>query len=197
MDRKAQILIVETEPESQEQLQALLVAHGFDAQCAVCDKDEASALIKTGSVLAVIALGCALDAVNGVEVKEYTKPVRVGRILDDIRKVLKRSEKADEKQVLAIGPWGLDLQASLLRDQSGLKGDVRLTEKERDILTILHENTDQSVSKDVLLKAVWGYVEGVETHTLETHIYRLRQKIEVDAASPQILLTTDEGYLLA
>ena len=59
---------------------------------------------------------------------------------------------------------------------------------------VLHENTNQSVSRDTLLKAVWGYVDGVETHTLETHIYRLRQKIEENPASPVFLLTTDDGY---
>lgn len=64
------------------------------------------------------------------------------------------------------------------------------------MLRILHEHTDRSVSREVLLDRVWGYVDGVETHTLETHIYRLRQKIEDDPAMPRILLTTEAGYQL-
>ena len=52
------------------------------------------------------------------------------------------------------------------------------------------------VSRETLLQEVWGYNSGVTTHTLETHIYRLRQKVEKDAASPQILVTEAGGYKL-
>jgi DNA-binding response OmpR family regulator len=52
------------------------------------------------------------------------------------------------------------------------------------------------VSREVLLQEVWGYNSGVTTHTLETHIYRLRQKVEKDAALPAILVTEAGGYKL-
>ncbi len=76
------------------------------------------------------------------------------------------------------------------------KNSVSLTEKERDILTYLASCTSFESSRNDILKNVWGYVEGIETHTLETHIYRLRQKIEKNASEPQNLVTTDIGYKL-
>ena len=73
---------------------------------------------------------------------------------------------------------------------------VRLTEKETAILRFLYRAGQQPVSRETLLQEVWGYNSGVTTHTLETHIYRLRQKIEKDAANPEILVTEAGGYKL-
>jgi DNA-binding response OmpR family regulator len=79
----------------------------------------------------------------------------------------------------------------------GSKGNkVRLTEKETAILRFLYRAGQKSISREVLLQEVWGYNSGVTTHTLETHIYRLRQKIEKDAAMPEILVTEAGGYKL-
>src|SRR5947207_2619924 len=73
---------------------------------------------------------------------------------------------------------------------------VRLTEKETAILRFLYRAGQTPVSRETLLQEVWGYNSGVTTHTLETHIYRLRQKIEKDAANPEILVTEAGGYKL-
>ena len=73
---------------------------------------------------------------------------------------------------------------------------VRLTEKETAILRFLYRAGQMPVSRETLLQEVWGYNSGVTTHTLETHIYRLRQKIEKDAANPEILVTEAGGYKL-
>jgi DNA-binding response OmpR family regulator len=73
---------------------------------------------------------------------------------------------------------------------------VRLTEKETAILRFLYRSGLSPVSRETLLQEVWGYNSGVTTHTLETHIYRLRQKIEKDAANPEILVTEAGGYKL-
>ena len=73
---------------------------------------------------------------------------------------------------------------------------VRLTEKETSILRYLYRAGQKPVSRETLLQEVWGYNSGVTTHTLETHIYRLRQKIERDAAAPAILVTEAGGYKL-
>ena len=73
---------------------------------------------------------------------------------------------------------------------------LRLTDKEQDILMCLHQNQDQHVDRQRLLDLVWGYADGVETHTLETHIYRLRQKIETDPTKPNFLMTDEHGYYL-
>lgn len=74
---------------------------------------------------------------------------------------------------------------------------IHLTEKERDILLRLHQAGAAGVDRATLLEDVWGYQAGIETHTLETHIYRLRQKIEDDPAKPALLLTDQNGYVLA
>ncbi len=73
---------------------------------------------------------------------------------------------------------------------------ARLTEKEMDILIYLHDSHPKKIQRQDLLDHVWGYAHDVETHTLETHIYRLRQKIEDNPAAPEILMTDDEGYFL-
>jgi DNA-binding winged helix-turn-helix (wHTH) protein len=101
---------------------------------------------------------------------------------------------------LRFGPYLFSPQELLLR--TGARDEIRLTEKERDILLCLLAAKAQgegggAVERRALLDRVWGYAETVETHTLETHIYRLRQKIEMDPASPQYLLTDGTGYRLA
>ena len=74
--------------------------------------------------------------------------------------------------------------------------DIRLTEKETDILQFLYQNSDKVVQRDTLLHEVWGYNNKVTTHTLETHIYRLRQKIERNPSVAELLLTEGGGYRL-
>ena len=73
---------------------------------------------------------------------------------------------------------------------------LRLTEKESAILRYLHRADQQPVAREMLLKHVWGYNSNVTTHTLETHIYRLRQKIETNPADAQLLVTEGGGYKL-
>ena len=76
------------------------------------------------------------------------------------------------------------------------KNYVRLTDKETSILIFLFRAGNRAVSRDVLLNEVWGYTAGVTTHTLETHIYRLRQKIEKNPSAAEILITEPGGYRL-
>lgn len=125
------------------------------------------------------------------EIRRFSVPVRIGHILDAIYTLKNRKAMSTGFKVGAylFSSDTLDI----VHENSG--ETVRLTEKERDILVFLHEN-GEAVSRDVLLKAVWGYADTVETHTIETHIYRLRQKIEDDPASPKVLITSDEGYIL-
>ena len=84
--------------------------------------------------------------------------------------------------------------AKMLIDKKG--GKVRLTEKETSILKYLYRAGEKVISRDVLLHEVWGYNAGVTTHTLETHIYRLRQKIERDPSRAELLITEAGGYKL-
>ena len=73
---------------------------------------------------------------------------------------------------------------------------VKLTEKEVAIIKYLHKNKDKLISKNELLQEVWGYSPDVSTHTIETHIYRLRQKVEQDNPDAQLILTVEGGYQL-
>jgi DNA-binding response OmpR family regulator len=93
-----------------------------------------------------------------------------------------------------VGPYTFRPTSKNLVDPQGVK--LRLTEKEAAILRYLHRAEQQPVARETLLKHVWGYNANVTTHTLETHIYRLRQKIENNPAEAQLLVTEGGGYKL-
>ncbi|MDC7784267.1 response regulator transcription factor [Rhodoplanes sp. TEM] len=136
------------------------------------------------------------DTILGLEsgANDYVpKPFRFAVLLARIRAQLRQHE-ASEDAVFAIGPYTFRPSSKLLVGPKGNK--VRLTEKETAILRFLYRAGQKPVSRDVLLQEVWGYNSGVTTHTLETHIYRLRQKVERDAATPSILVTEAGGYKL-
>jgi DNA-binding response OmpR family regulator len=122
-----------------------------------------------------------------------TKPFRFAVLLARIRAQLRQHE-ASEDAVFTIGPYTFRPSSKILLNPKGNK--VRLTEKETAILRYLYRAGQRPVSRETLLQEVWGYNSGVTTHTLETHIYRLRQKIEKDAANPEILVTEAGGYKL-
>ena len=122
-----------------------------------------------------------------------TKPFRFAVLLARIRAQLRQHE-ASEDIIFTIGPYTFRPSSKLLLNSKGSK--VRLTEKETSILRYLYRAGQRPVSRETLLQEVWGYNSGVTTHTLETHIYRLRQKIETDAAAPVILVTESGGYKL-
>ncbi len=89
----------------------------------------------------------------------------------------------------------LHLQAGAeAADRSGDGKKIRLTEKEAAIIRYLFRAGQKAVTRDELLEEVWGYNSGVTTHTLETHVYRLRQKIEKDPSNAEILVTENGGY---
>jgi len=121
------------------------------------------------------------------------KPFRFGVLLARIRAHLRQHEQSEDA-VFTVGPYTFRPSAKSLicEDQS----KIRLTEKETSILKYLFRAGEQVVSRDILLHEVWGYNSGVTTHTLETHIYRLRQKIELDPSNAEILVTETGGYKL-
>jgi DNA-binding response OmpR family regulator len=122
-----------------------------------------------------------------------TKPFRFAVLLARIRVQLRQHE-ASEDAIFTIGPYTFRPRSKLFLNPKGNK--VRLTDKETSILRYLYRTGQQAVSRETLLREVWGYNSGVSTHTLETDIYRLRQKIEQDAATPVILVTESHGYRL-
>jgi DNA-binding response OmpR family regulator len=136
------------------------------------------------------------DTILGLEsgANDYlTKPFRFAVLLARIRAQLRQHETSEDA-VFTIGPYTFRPSSKVLLNPKGSK--VRLTEKETSILRYLYRAGQRPVSREALLQEVWGYNSGVTTHTLETHIYRLRQKIEKDAAAPAILVTESRGYKL-
>ena len=136
------------------------------------------------------------DTILGLEsgVNDYVnKPFRFAVLLARIRAQLRQHE-ASEDAVFTIGHYTFRPGSKLLVNPKGSK--VRLTEKETAILRYLYRAGRKPISREILLQEVWGYNSGVTTHTLETHIYRLRQKVERDASNPSILVTEAGGYKL-
>lgn len=122
-----------------------------------------------------------------------TKPFKFPVLLARIRAQLRTHEQSEDA-VFQLGPYTFKPAQKMLVTEDNKK--VRLTEKETNILKFLYRASERVVPREVLLHEVWGYNAGVTTHTLETHIYRLRQKIEPDPSNAQILVTESGGYRL-
>jgi DNA-binding response OmpR family regulator len=137
------------------------------------------------------------DTVTGLEAgaNDYvTKPFRMAILLARIRAHLRQHEKSDDA-IFLIGPYKFQPAAKMLLVGDGQK-KIRLTEKETAILKFLYRVGNKTVTRETLLGEVWGYNAAVTTHTLETHVYRLRQKIEPDPDRVQLLMTEPGGYRL-
>ncbi|WP_412057223.1 response regulator transcription factor [Bartonella sp. DGB2] len=136
------------------------------------------------------------DTVLGLEAgaNDYiTKPFRLSVLLARIRAQLRQHEQSEDA-TFKIGPYIFKPGQKALLDDKG--GKVRLTEKEAAIIKYLYRAGGKIVSRETLLEKVWGYNSGVTTHTLETHVYRLRQKIEKNPSQARILITNNGGYHL-
>lgn len=122
-----------------------------------------------------------------------TKPFKFPVLLARIRAQLRQHEQS-ENAVFQLGEYQFKPAQKMLVDPKERK--IRLTEKETNILKFLYRAPDGLAPREVLLHEVWGYNAGVTTHTLETHIYRLRQKIESDPSNARLLVTEPGGYRL-
>lgn len=164
---------------------------GRDLCRAIRDRGVAS------PVIMLTAADADTDAIRGLDsgANDYVaKPVRMGMLLARVRAQL-RIHAESERAEYAIGPYVFRPAAKLLiHDET--KKKVRLTEKEVGILKHLYRAGGKAVARETLLAEVWGYNAGVTTHTLETHIYRLRQKIESEPGKTAILITDEGGYRL-
>ena len=162
-------------------------------------REAARLLRKAGVSVPIIMLTGATsdsDTILGLDAgaNDYvTKPFKFAVLLARIRAQL-RSHEQSEDAVFKIGPYEFRPAGKMLMDEKQRK--VRLTEKETNILKYLYRAGPKAVPREELLTEVWGYNAGVTTHTLETHVYRLRQKIEPDPSSARILLTEAGGYRL-
>ncbi|MET4700470.1 DNA-binding response OmpR family regulator [Constrictibacter sp. MBR-5] len=151
----------------------------------------------TAPVLMLTGAAGDADTILGLDAgaNDYiTKPFRMNILLARLRAHLRQHEQSEDA-VFAIGPYSFRPSAKTLsRGENGAK--IRLTEKEAAILKYLYRAGRRVVPRETLLHEVWGYHPEVTTHTLETHVYRLRQKIERDPARAEMLVTEQGGYKL-
>jgi DNA-binding response OmpR family regulator len=149
-----------------------------------------------GPIIMLTAEGSDSDTILGLDsgANDYVvKPFRFAVLLARIRSHLRQHEQSEDA-IFKIGPYSFKPAAKLLMKDDNKK--IRLTEKETSIIKFLYRAGEQPVLRETLLHDVWGYNAAVSTHTLETHIYRLRQKIERDPAHAEILVTEGGGYKL-
>ncbi|MEO8300389.1 MAG: response regulator transcription factor [Rhizomicrobium sp.] len=204
------ILLAESDDVLRASLAEQLELEGYDV-VAAGNGEEACAAARETMNFAVIGLGdgeqlaarlreqglsCPVllltDGETETTLESLARPFRISALLARLHALNTHHAPADDAAV-RIGPYTFHPSAKLLQ-ADGRK--VRLTEKETNILKFLHASSG-TVPRDILLHEVWGYSPAVATHTLETHIYRLRKKIEQDPANAQILLTEGGGYRLS
>lgn len=163
-------------------------------------RDFCASLRKRGLRMPIIMLTGSddeADVVRGLDAgaNDYVaKPFRIAELLARLRAQMRIFENSEDA-VFTIGPYTFRPSAKLLQEAARNRR-IRLTEKEAAILKYLYRAGTRPVARQVLLNEVWGYNAAVTTHTLETHIYRLRQKIEPDPANACLLVTEGGGYRL-
>jgi DNA-binding response OmpR family regulator len=173
----------------------------LDANLSDMDSSEVCRLMRSNDIRSPIIM--LTESSNGenflrpdVGANDYIiKPFRFIVLLAKMRDHIRQYEHSNYA-ILTIGPYSFQPGVHLLMKKN-TKKKIHLTDKETAILHYLYRVGDKVVGRDVLLDEVWGYNSDVTTHTLETHIYRLRQKIEEDPSNTQILLTEPGGYRLA
>ena len=226
MNQEYRILILDHNLEARDEISSLLIAHSQIHCALAADIKEALSLIqdtppdliivhfqglefdqhesikqirRMSPLIPILALSdrdlpvdSDIDA-DAVADETILKPFRFANLLARLRAHLEFKELSDDAP-FQVGAFMFRPVSKDLVDNEGEK--IKLTEKEASILVFLQQTTDAVVTRDVLLKEVWGYNSNVTTHTLETHIYRLRQKIEPDPTHAQILVTEPGGYRL-
>jgi DNA-binding response OmpR family regulator len=162
-------------------------------------RDYCARLRRQGQSMPIIILTGAsdeTDVVRGLDsgASDYVaKPFRASELLARLRAQLRIFDRS-EQVVFPVGPYTFRPAKKLLHDNAKNRR-IRLTDKETAVLKYLYRS-DAAVNRQILMHEVWGYNASVTTHTLETHIYRLRQKIEADPARPSLLVTEGGGYRL-
>lgn len=122
----------------------------------------------------------------------YVRPLRLGSLVENVSQIITQHKIYKELSPITMGNLTLNPQTSFLKDDD--KNIVlRLTEKELAIILFLNNN--KNATRDILLKNIWGYKDDIETHTLETHLYRLRQKFQ-KTFGYNFLITDEDGYHL-
>ena len=176
------------ETSRRERFDAILLDVGLPDM----DGREVCRLLRRGGVkcpiLMLTGADTEADTILGLEAgaNDYVaKPFRIGVLLARLRAQLRQHDQSEDA-VFHIGPYIFQPGAKLLVDKSGASRKIRLTEKEASILKYLYRAKDKPVARETLLNEVWGYNAGITTHTLETHIYRLRQKIRSEEHTSEL-----------
>ncbi|HEU5046287.1 MAG TPA: winged helix-turn-helix domain-containing protein [Rickettsiales bacterium] len=187
------ILVISNEPALAETLASELGEFSLTPAAA----QEAAALIQNGSYDLIIIdneTNFHPDITNGNIIK-LIRPVRLNEAIYTIRQKLK-SKTAQAKEEIALAPDCLFNMAERTLRTPDNSGRILLTDKETELLQYLISPEPQKLSRDMLLKQIWGYGESINTHTLETHIYRLRTKLRQISQSLDISFSEEEGYRL-
>ena len=149
-------------------------------------------------VIMLTALDGDADTVLGLDsgANDYvTKPFRLGVLLARLRAHIRQHEMSEDAS-FSVGPYMFRPAIKVLQRNDGRK-DISLSDKENAILKQLYRAGDTAVTCEALYAGIWDHSAALMTHTLQTHIYRLRQKIEENPSEPQILLSEHGGYRLA
>ena len=180
-DGKADLILVNTDESGTESLEivSLIRSEGYALPVIL--------LIRNGVEPGI------LDEIRDQVDDCMVKPVSFAALLTKSLALIRQYEARDET-AFPIGSYLFKPGSKQLVSSDDRR--IRLTEKETAILRFLYRASPEAVSRDVLLTEVWGYNAAVSTHTLETHIYRLRQKIETDPANAVLLVTEAGGYKL-
>jgi two-component system, OmpR family, response regulator RegX3 len=216
-DGRSVVLVVEDEPSYQEALNVGLTVEGFVvvgastlAQARVLMSNNRPDLVlldvmlPDGSgidycreiydssrvpVIMVSARASEVDIVLGLEIgaADYvTKPFRLRELVARMRAVLRRPIVSDDDETVVFGDIRIDV---VRRTVTKADQDIELSRKEFDLLALFASRLGQVVTRDVCLDTLWWGLELTDTRTLDTHVKRLRQKIESDPANPRHLLT--------
>jgi DNA-binding response OmpR family regulator len=157
------------------------------------DLSDMNVLVNDGqSILALIGEMDLEEVLNkGIDI--IKKPLRYAQLIAHIRFYFEQQIRYDFQPF----QLGIYLCVPALKELiTNNNIHIKLTEKETDILCYLYSAKGQVVSREILLSEVWGYNANVTTHTLETHMYRLRKKIDQDTTSDNYIMTEAGGYKL-
>lgn len=185
------IQIIVSDASRKDHLKRSIALYGFDNDIVIDDQEISGAGFK-------IFIGNDVPDQNSYDYV-FKEAFRLGALLDLIKKLAKKRSKKSDQSVSIPGYYALD-GLFLFPDKQAFEAKengIKLTDKERLILIELSHAPERFLDRAGLLEKVWEYAENVDTHTLETHIYRLRQKIENNPGKPEILLTAENGYRLA
>ena len=175
------MIVMDLHPLNNDSLEACRVTYAQNVKCPILlltERDEISSTV----------FGQDARASDYI-IKPFKFPILLARINLQLRMYEKSYDSA-----FTLGPYTFHPAMKILKTHDN--NEIQLTEKETDILKFLYHTVEDVVPRDILLHEVWGYNNSVTTHTLETHIYRLRQKIERNPGAAELLVTESGGYRL-